>query len=640
MKKNIVLLLIYLSLLFFRSQVVNAQKDSKPNILWLVIEDTSPQYIGCYGNSVVNTPNIDGLASSGVRFSNAYSTGTISSPSRSTIITGVKTYKMGTGNHRSDFPIPDFIKGFPYYLKQAGYYTSNNSKTDYNTSDAKRIIADSWNESSNSAGWWNRKSGQPFFSVFNFGDSHQSKTMTNPYHLYEKQVLDLLPDSLKVGDNDFQMPPFYKDTPEMRKQLARVYNGVSLADYKIGHILDRIEKEGLMDSTIIFFYADHGEGMPRGKSNGIGQGYKVPFVVWFPKIYRHLSPWGKEGVVTEEHIDFSDLAPTILSLAGVDIPEHIDGRAFLGSQREKAKEYLFLSNDRCENSFNLDRTIVKNNLLYTRHFTPYSQQLRWIHYFIYGEISQLIINDYNSGELSEREAIVMEPREAEYLFDLSDDPWEMQDLSKDPAYRDELVQMRYALEKNIIDSRDVLFNTEYELKKLGDSITPYEYRLLDEYDFNNIWKSTKYAGFRDTRSKKEQIKLLDDPNKITRLWAAIGLKSQTSFDENEIAQISHHLFDPYPPVQIFLASTLYEVNKSGKALDILEKYLSSSDPDLLLIALHNLQYMKSNKDFIEQLEQAYERIETESRGMGLAENSLQVLLYRLIDQPLEMESFW
>lgn len=632
--------LIFLSILFFKNQVIYAQKDNKPNILWLVIEDTSPQYIGCYGNAAVNTPNIDKLASSGVRFSNAYSTGTVSSPSRSSIITGVKTYKMGTGNHRSSFPIPDFIKGFPYYLRQAGYYTSNNSKTDYNTSDAKRVITNSWNESSETAGWWKRKPDQPFFSVFNFMDSHQSRTMTNPYHIYKEQVLDLLPDSLEVGDNDFQMPPFYKDTPEMRKQLARVYNGISLADYKIGQILDRMEKEKLMDSTIIFFYADHGEGMPRGKSNGIGQGYKVPFVVWFPETYKHLSPWGTGGIVTDEQIDFADLAPTMLSLADVNIPEYFDGRAFLGSQRDEAKEYLFISNDRCENSFNLDRTVVKNNLLYTRHFTPYSPQLRWIHYFIYGSISQLIVSDYKSGKLSDKEAIVMEPRKAEYLYDLSADPWEMHDLSNDPAYTKELDQMRRALEKNIVDSRDVLFNTEYELKKLNNSITPYEYRLLDDYDFKGIWEAAKYAGFRDAKSKNEQIRLLDSPNKITRLWAATGLKSQSSFDKTEITRISHHLLDPYLPVQIFLASIIYDMTRNPEARKVLEKYLSGSDPDLLLMVLHNLHYMQRNKDFVEQIEQVYERMKTENRNTELPGQSLQVLLYRLIDQPLEMKSFW
>ena len=172
-----------------------AMAQSRPNILWVVIEDTSPEYIGCYGNEAVHTPHIDSLAATGVRFLNAYSTGTVCSPSRSAIITGVKTYKTGTGHHRSAVPLPEQIKGFPELLRASGYYTSNNSKTDYNTSSANRLIRDSWNESSNTAGWWNRMPGQPFFSVFNFGASHQSRTMTNPFDLYQKQVLDLLPES-------------------------------------------------------------------------------------------------------------------------------------------------------------------------------------------------------------------------------------------------------------------------------------------------------------------------------------------------------------------------------------------------------------------------------------------------------------
>jgi len=122
-------------LLFLFTSTVFAQR--KPNILWITIEDTSPQFIGCYGNKDARTPVIDQLANEGVRFTNAFSTGTVCSPSRSCIITGVKTYKMGTGNHRSNYPIPGFIKGFPYYMQQEGYYTTNNSKTDYNVGNVE-----------------------------------------------------------------------------------------------------------------------------------------------------------------------------------------------------------------------------------------------------------------------------------------------------------------------------------------------------------------------------------------------------------------------------------------------------------------------------------------------------------------------
>ncbi len=210
--------------LMFISTISFAQ--NKPNILWITIEDTSPQFIGCYGNKDARTPVIDKLAKEGVRFTNAFSTGTVSSPSRSTITTGVRAYKMGTGNHRSNYPIPSFIHGFPYYLQKAGYYTTNNVKTDYNIAKPEEFIKDAWDESSNKAGWWNQKPGEPFFAVFKFMDSHQSRTMTDSYDKYVNEVIDHLPVTDRIGDYDFEVPPFYRNSPEMRKQLARVYNAL------------------------------------------------------------------------------------------------------------------------------------------------------------------------------------------------------------------------------------------------------------------------------------------------------------------------------------------------------------------------------------------------------------------------------
>src|SRR5690606_21580167 len=284
-----------LTLLFFSTFTYG----QKPNILWITIEDTSPQFVGSYGNKSASTPVMDQLARKGVRFTDAFSTGTVCSPSRFTIITGVRTYAAGTGHHRSQFPVPDFVKGFPFYLQKEGYYVTNNSKTDYNLQNEKAFIEETWHENSNQAGWWNRKPGQPLFAIFNFNDSHQSRTMTHAYSWYEEEVLGNLPTSEQIGENDFEMPPFYRDSPEMRKQVARVYNSLKLTDNKIGQLLDRLKQDGLMDDTIIFFFGDHGEGIPRGKTNGINLGYRVPFVVWFPPKYKHLSPWGT-GTVSQE----------------------------------------------------------------------------------------------------------------------------------------------------------------------------------------------------------------------------------------------------------------------------------------------------------------------------------------------------
>ena len=620
---------IFLSLMIIIShEFLWAEDTHTPNILWLVIEDTSPQNIGCYGNSVIQTPNIDNLAADGVRFINAYSTGTMCSPSRSTIITGVRTYKMGTGNQRSYYPIPDFIKGFPYYLRQSGYYTTNNGKTDYNTSSESYIIKNSWDESSKKAGWWNKKPGQPFFAVFNIYDSHQSRTMTNTYEIYQQQVLQYLPDALVIGEKEFDMPPFLADTPEMRKQYARMYNAVSLADYNLGKLLNRLEEDGLKDSTIIFFYADHGQGMPRIKTNGIGQGYKVPFVIWFPEMYKQLSPWGTSGIVTSEQISFADLAPSVLSLAGIDIPDYFDGRAFLGNNRVQTDEFMFVSNDRCNNSFNLDRAVIKDSLIYIRNFTPFSPEQRWIHYFFQGEICQIMYEDYIADKLTEQQSFVFEKRSSECLYNLHNDEWEMNNLIDDPEYKKEIIEMRIALEQNILESQDILFANEYDLKRISANTTPYAFRMSNDYNIDEIWEAASLSGFSNLESKQKQISLLDHHNKLVRFWASVGLKSHTNLDSIDLNNISTYLQDSYPPVQIYLASVLYDHTRDKNAKTIINNYSLSDDPDLSLMALHNIHNMTNNMDFADLIPEVYLHTKT-SNELWSTRASAEVLLYRL-----------
>ena len=387
----------FLLLLLFVTNLAYAQK--RPNILWITIEDTSPQFVGCYGNPNARTPVIDHLAQEGVRFTNAFSTGTVCSPSRCTIITGVRTYKMGTGNHRSNYPIPGFIHGFPYYMQKAGYYVTNNKKTDYNVGNVQAFTKEAWNESSGTAGWWGRKPGQPFFAVFNFMDSHQSRTMTMPYDWYQEHVLDKLPEKARIGDNAFDMPPIYRDSPEMRKQFARVYNSLKLTDLEIGALLDKLDKDHLSDSTIIFFYGDHGEGEPRGKTNGINMGYRVPFIVWFPEMYKNLSPWGTSGVVTDELVDFDELAPTLISLAGGKVPDYLKGRILMGKNRSKPTDHLVLSEDRSDNGIDMIRSVTNGRYVYSRNYLPFMPELRYIRYMEIGPIKQQMRQDLAAGKL-------------------------------------------------------------------------------------------------------------------------------------------------------------------------------------------------------------------------------------------------
>lgn len=587
--------------------VLVCKAQEKPNILWITIEDTSPQFMGCYGNKAASTPVIDKLASEGIRFTNAFSTGTVCSPSRSTIITGVPTYKMGTGHHRSNYPIPEFIKGFPYYLKQQGYYTSNNEKTDYNIANEKNFIAEAWNESSHTASWAGRDANQPFFSVFNFAESHQSRTMSMPFEWYEKYVWNELPESDRIADDAFDMPPFYNDTPYMRKQFARVYNSIKLTDNRIGELLEKLEEDNLKENTIIFFYADHGEGMPRGKTNGINLGYRVPFVVWFPEKFKHLSPWGKAGTVTNELINFEDLAPTMISLAGGEIPEYLNGRVFIGDKRSEEKNYILLSSDRADNGPDLIRTMTDGRFVYSRNFMPFMPEMRYIRYIEIADITKHMRADFKNNKLNALQQAPFKPRPAELLYDIENDIWETKNLVNNPEYEGVLVKMRNQLDKEVLKFKDVLFLPEYEVGLISKTETPYQYRLdSKKYDFEAIYKAASLSGIQGNKTVKKQIKLLKSTNKIVRYWAAVGLMSQPGKELKSCKnKLRDALNDNYPPVAITAAAILYTNFESDKAEKILKEHAQSEHMDLALMTINYLLYSQNKTPFVETIKNVH-----------------------------------
>ncbi|MDO6604997.1 sulfatase [Arenibacter palladensis] len=627
-------------LLFFYSQFVSAQE--KPNILWITMEDTSPQFIGCYGDSIAQTPVMDRMAAEGVRFTSAFSTGTVCSPSRSTIITGVPTYKLGTGNHRSNYAIPDFIKGFPYYLQQNGYYVSNNKKTDYNLLNAKEFTQEAWNESSTTAGWWNRKPEQPFFSVFNIEDSHQSRTMTWSYELYEKHVLsklrhedetkqsplftkdnnlvgtipnargkhsafDNLHKSGSIKENEFNVPPFYRDSKDMRKQLARVYNSIKLTDIKMGEIIQRLNDDDLLDETIIFIFADHGEGIPRGKANGIGLGYRIPFIIWFPEKYKYLSPWGVGGAVTDELINFEDLAPTLLSLTKTPIPEHLKGRPFLGQARQEASDLIYLSSDRSGNAIDLVRTVTDGRLMYSRNFMPFYPELAYLRYFEIGEITQQIRKDYKNQLLDSLQSSIFNKRPVEFLYDLQNDPWETNNLAENFEYRKLIKKMRLKLKDNVITKHDIHFAPEYELNKISETGFPYEYRGEESrYPIRKIYETASLVGYGDNTTIKKLFIGLENPNEIIRYWASIGLfSSKEELNGTHLKIIENHLKDEYSPVQIILAALLYAEQQCSQAATVLKHYIEDPNVHLALAAINHTLYFKKRDEFTESVQKTY-----------------------------------
>ena len=581
-----------------------AFSQQKPNVLWITIEDTSPQFIGCYGNKDASTPVIDKLAEEGVRFTNAFSTGTVCSPSRSTIITGVRTFKMGTGNHRSNYTIPDFIHGFPYYLQKQDYYVTNNHKTDYNVGNADAFTKEAWNESSREAGWWNREPGQPFFAVFNFLDSHQSRTMTNTYEWYLENVWEKLPAGDRIGEDAFDMPPFYSDSPEMRKQFARVYNSIKLTDNKIRVLLDRLEKDHLRDSTIIFFYADHGEGEPRGKTNGINLGYRVPFVIWFPEMYRDLSPWGT-GVVTDELVDFEDLAPTLISLSGGEVPDYLKGRILLGKNRSNPTDHLILSADRSDNGIDMVRSITDGRFMYSRNYMPFMPEVRYIRYMEISDIKQQMRKDLKAHMLNPLQESIFEDRPAEFLFDIENDVWETKNLVNDPAFKKILAKMRKRLDEKVMQSRDVMFLPEYEIGLISKHSSLYEFRMDKmKYPLKDIYGAASLSGKRGKDIAEKQIQLLQSDNNIVRYWAMIGLQCQhPDALLPHRSEILNAMDDNYPPVAVTASAISYQFFKSEKGEVRLKKFCKSDNMDLALMGINYLLYMDNNKPFVETIQE-------------------------------------
>lgn len=574
------------------------QAEEKPNILWITIEDTSPHFLGCYGNEQVKTPNIDQLASEGIMFTSAFANAPVCSAARSTLITGLPNELSGNGNHRSAMPLPEHIQGFPTYLRQLGYYTSNNSKTDYNTANEEAIIHSSWNESSDQAGWWNRDSLQPFFSVFNYMESHQSRTMTNPWKWYEEHVINHLETNELTDENEIEMPPFYRDSPEMRKHVNRVYNSLNLTDKRIGELLNSLKEDGLMESTIIFLYADHGEGMPRGKSNSIGFSYRVPFIIWFPEKYKHLSPWGHE-TLTDELISFIDLAPTILSLTGAPIPEYMTGRPFLGDQRKDASGYEYGSRNRIDETPGLERIITDGRYIYTRVFLPQFPALRYQKYNDVGDVVKVIRKDHSLGWLNPIQEEMLLERESEYLYDLHHDPWEIRNLAGIPEYEDKVLAFRNALKHHNLQSKDVHFLPEYEMVNISEHTTPYEYRLehsgIMENAIEAAWQAT------DREADPELLfEMMNHGEPLVRYWAATGLKINKSKLSARVEELNDFIDDDYPPVQIQMAGLAYELTREDRAKKVLEQHIFSDNMYQSLQALQLVLYMEDGlrKDFV------------------------------------------
>ena len=565
--------------------------EGKPNILWITCEDMSST-LGCYGDAYATTPNIDRLAGESVRYTHAFASAPVCSPARSCLITGVYASSLGTGNLRSSFPIPAAMKGFPSILRQAGYYCTNNVKTDYNTSNLRAMVQASWDACSGKAHWRGRGKGQPFFAVFNDTVTHQSRTMVWSYDEFRKKVQSTLAPSERHDPSKAPVPPYYPDTPITRRTVARFYDCVTVMDKNTGAILKQLEDDGLAEDTIVFFYADHGSGMPRHKRLILDSGLRVPLLVRFPKKYAHLAPT-KPGAAVDRLVSFVDFAPTVLSLLGLPIPTSMQGRAFLGASEGKARTHIYGVRDRVDEAFDVARCVRDGNWLYVRNYMPHLSYNQPSWYSDQGEIRNDITALAAAGKLKTdaQKHYAGPTRAVEELYDTANDPHQIRNLAASPDQAERLATMRKLLRDWQDRTRDLGFLPECDLAERMGSSVPYDIaRREDVYPLAKIRAAAELVGA-GPDAMGEQVKLLTDADPAVRYWAALGLHVLGKDAAGAADALTAAMKDKAPAVRIEAAWALADLGKGDKALAVLVKDLEGANSHARVRAARALQML-------------------------------------------------
>ncbi len=566
------------SLALFGARTLAATGTSdRPNILWITCEDMSPN-LGCYGDAFATTPNIDALAAQSVRYTNAFATAPVCSPARSCLITGLYATSLGTPNLRSQFPIPDEIPGFPSYLRKAGYYCTNNVKTDYNTGNAAAIIRDSWDACSAEAHWRGKKENQPFFAVFNDMTTHQSRSMVWPYEKFLKEIRSQLTESERHDPAKAPLPPYYPDTPITRRTVARYYDCISVMDKNTGKILKQLEEDGLADNTIVFFYSDHGAGIPRHKRLLLDSGLRVALMVRFPEKYKHLAP-AEPGETTDRLVSFVDFAPTVLNLLGMPIPKYMQGQPFLGREQTPPRAHIFGARDRVDEAYDLARCVRDKNWLYVRNYMPHVSYNQPSFYSDMGEIRDDITQLAAEGKLTSpaQKHYAGPTRAIEELYDTANDPHQVRNLASAPEQKERLARMRALLRKWILDTRDLGFLPECDMAVRMGTGTPRETLQSDgAYPLERILAAAETVGS-GMGSLPKQLEMLSDKDSAIRYWAAVGLRALGQKARSAADRLAVALKDSAPAVRIEAAWALADMGSGAEALPVLVAALEGRD---------------------------------------------------------------
>jgi len=467
---NFLKLLLFITFIYSLNSY-SKTSDEKLNVIWISCEDMGP-VLSSYGVKEISTPNIDKLAKEGIKYTNAYSTVGVCAPSRFSIITGMYPARLGAHNMRtgnfytykdpdkltykqnkgvidkSGINVPEYevvtptnIKAFTEYLRNENYYCINNNKCDYQFNSPFTA----WDEVSGNISYKDRPKNTPFFYVKNLMVTHESRIW-----LRKNEPITVNKDILKI-------PAYYPNIPEVRNDIAIKYSNIQEMDRQVGEIISDLEKNDLLDKTIIFFWSDHGGNLLRQKRAVGNSGLKVPLIIRFPDGYR-------SGEVDNRIVSLMDLGPTTMSLLGIKPPSFLDGKAFLGKYKTKPRNYAFGSADRFDESTDMQRSVIDGRFVYIKNFMP---ELPLIYRNKYREQvsmnKKIIQMDKDDELIGDSKYIFMKSKQDEELYDLKFDPYEVDNIANNPDYKDKLIELRNALNTWQYEIDDKGFTNESEL---------------------------------------------------------------------------------------------------------------------------------------------------------------------------------
>lgn len=542
--------------------------SSRPNILWLSCEDISPQ-LHCYGDPNAITPNLDNFARDGIRFTHAFTVAGVCAPSRSGIIMGMYPTTLGSQHMRSRIRLPEGMRPFPSYLRDAGYYCTNNGKTDYNFNVPPGV----WDQLGKTAHWRNRpRPDQPFFAVFNFNGTHEDR-IARPDR-YREATENLSADQ-RQDSAKFKLPAYYADTPIAREHWKRYLEIVTAMDAWFGRMIQQLKDDGLYDNTIVFFWSDHGVGLPRAKRWVYDSGTRIPLIIHVPAAYR-TDPQDAPGTVTDRLVSGIDFGPTVLALAGVPRPDFMQGQPFLGADRASPREYVYAARDRMDERYDVIRMVRDQRYQYVRNYEPLKPGYQFMFTPEKDDMMRELRSLHETGQLAPAAERYFAPEKpTEELYDTETDPDEIHNLAGDPRYAEILARLAAAQQAWARDTGDLGLIPEPVLVEREQELGS-RYAILRQPSGETLARRVTeiaIAASSGPSALPELLRAAHDPDDAMRYWGATGVGNIGAAAGSAAPAMKQLLSDSSPVVRVAAARALCRLGDANDALPILTQVL-------------------------------------------------------------------